>query len=294
VTFENFITQAWSEHAECPAVVAEKLVGAIDMIESVDQVPPLVQLITHIYGDHLGQWEDGLKLLAEISKQDGVRANTETEMSIRRARAVFLTAADALDTLEEFSLSDQIRIFAGAAGALCSQGNYDRGSRFLKIALSKVKANLPKGDPAYRAVAVTANNLASSLAEKVDRSNDETELMLMAATAGRTYWEIAGTWLEVERAECRLATVHLAAGQLDTALQHAQMALEICETHRAPPDEIFWAYEAIARIEFARGNRDSQAFKRAEELIERMGPESRTWCEPSFKKLQTILGNQPS
>jgi hypothetical protein len=42
--------------------------------------------------------------------------------------------------------------------------------------------------------------------------------MIFAAKTTRKYWEIAGTWLEIERAEYRLAMTYLAAGDLNVAL----------------------------------------------------------------------------
>ena len=63
-----------------------------------------------------------------------------------------------------------------------------------------------------RALAVAANNLASSLEERSTRSAGERELMILAAQTARHYWGRAGGWLETERAEYRLAMSWVQAG----------------------------------------------------------------------------------
>ncbi len=289
MTFENFVTQAWSEHAANPVAVAERMYSAIDLIESPDQVPPLAQLVTHIFGEHLGQWEDGIQLLKEIQAQEHVCGDQEAEVAIRRAVATLQVAGDTLDSVEEFSLSDQIRIFASASSALAGQGYFDRGSRFFRIALTKVSGKLKAGDPAYRVMAATANSMACNLEEKRERTADEIDLMIMAAEASRTYWEKAGTWLEVERAEYRMAMSFLKADEPDLALQHAHACLEICASHRASPDEFFWAYEAIARVEYARSNLAAydEALRQAEQLIVKAGQGQHSWAE-SLQKLKDL------
>lgn len=65
--------------------------------------------------------------------------------------------------------------------------------------------------PAFRALAVTGNNLACTLEEKNHRSLQETELMILASRTARKYWELAGGWLEISRAEYRLAMNYLQA-----------------------------------------------------------------------------------
>ena len=104
-----------------------------------------------------------------------------------------------------------------------------------------------KGDPAARTLAITGNNLAADLEEKSDRSDGETKLMLKAAEIGRRYWEVSGTWVEVERAEYRLAISHLKAGDPKQALVHADNCLQICRDRQSSLFEQFFAHEARTR-----------------------------------------------
>ena len=73
--------------------------------------------------------------------------------------------------------------------------------------------------------------------------------MLLAAHTGRKYWQIAGTWLEIERAEYRLAQSYFKARDLINSIKHANLCLTICETNNAGALEFFFAYESIALVE---------------------------------------------
>ena len=99
-----------------------------------------------------------------------------------------------------------------------------------------------------RAMAVAGHNLAASLEEKSVLSADEIALMLMAAKASRTYWERAGTWLQVERAEYQLATTFLKSGDLVQAEFHARECGRVVTENNAPALEQFFAAEALARV----------------------------------------------
>jgi hypothetical protein len=75
--------------------------------------------------------------------------------------------------------------------------------------------------------ATGGNNLAVSLEGRSPRSAYETQGMLMAAEGALQYWKQAGTWLEEERAEYRLARSRLQAGETAAAVQSAG-----CESDR--------------------------------------------------------------
>jgi hypothetical protein len=78
---------------------------------------------------------------------------------------------------------------------------------------------------AQRALAAAGNNLAAGLEEKPDRDAAGTAGMVAAAQAGVECWRRAGTWLEHERAEYRLARSLLAAGQAADAAMAALQGL---------------------------------------------------------------------
>ena len=61
--------------------------------------------------------------------------------------------------------------------------------------------------------------------------------MIVAAEAALRYWKQAGTWLEEERAEYRLAKSLLIAGRAVDAVASARRCLAVCERHEAPAFE---------------------------------------------------------
>jgi hypothetical protein len=113
------------------------------------------------------------------------------------------------------------------------------------------------------------------------------DLMILAAQVGRKYWEIAGSWLEVERAEYRLSQTYLKANNFAKALEHAQTCLEVAQENNAPALELFFGYEALAQVEKVRNNPlgFAKAVELAKEHFEKLSPDDRLWCGESFNQL---------
>lgn len=288
MTFEDFINQAWADHGSDPASVAARLPQGVSLIVSNEQIPTLIHLAVHVYGEHQGQWDLGMSFIKVLSRLGSYLPGTESENAINRALATLEVARGPQTDLRDFSISDQIRICATAAAALCGQGQIARASELFVLARQKANEGLHPSDPANRALAVTGNNLAASLEEKPSRSSQEITLMQLAAHTARMFWEIAGTWLHVERAESRLAMTYLKSGDLIQAMEHAEACLSIVQKNGGAQEEYFFAYETRAQIERAR--RDKGNFEKyralAQEALNRVQDESiRPWCQQSFEAL---------
>ena len=61
--------------------------------------------------------------------------------------------------------------------------------------------------------------------------------MIVAAEGGLKYWKLAGTWLEEERAEYRLARSLLQAGRPHAAIASATRCIDVCTSNAAPAIE---------------------------------------------------------
>jgi tetratricopeptide (TPR) repeat protein len=290
-TFDEFLNLAWNDHANKTAEVADRLLGAHALIELPEQIPRLAQLVTHVYGEHLGEWEKGIEILLKIKTIPLVANGSGSESiglaAITRSIAVLEIACGRKTNVDDLTLSDQVRVLATAASALSEQKDSDRAHRYFRDALGKAQLGLQKEDPANRALAVTGNNLACALEEKNSRSVSESDFMILSAQTARKYWEIAGTWMEVERAEYRLSQTYLKAGDFVKSLEHAQDCLEIAIANDAPPIELFFGYEALALAERAKGN--VLGFQKAMEHIrlnfDKLSAEDKTWCEATLKRL---------
>ncbi|MEK7355718.1 MAG: hypothetical protein AAB250_04685 [Bdellovibrionota bacterium] len=287
MTFDEFLKQAWTDHATDAVAVATRLNDGLQLVSAGEQIPQMASLVTHVLGEHLGRWDDAVGTLKRLRGVRSFETGSEAEKSIARSIASMEVAAGQRESLDELSTSDQIRVLAVAASALSSQKRTDEARLSFSRAIELAQSGLAKEDPANRALAVTGNILACELEEKPTRSKSETELMILAAQTGRKFWEIAGTWVQIERAEYRLSQSYLKAGDLIRALKHAQLVLEISTANDLPALEFFFGYEALALVETARAN--PIGFKTAADQMriqfELLNDDDKKWCKASLEKL---------
>ncbi len=277
MSFTTYLNKAWSEHAANPEAVSKQFLVSLSLVSESSHILQLTQLITHVMGgDHLAKYADGVRLLESL---DRLELNSiESKTALKRAKAILQYSADPDFNILDFSGSEQIRIAAAAGSALIGQGKIIEASRELQKALLLAKS-LPTDDPANRSLAITGNNIATALEEKTPLMPAEKELMLLAANTGHKYWKISGTWLEVERAEYRLANSHMKALNIDEALKHGRRCLQICEENKAHALEFFFAYEALAMTK-----KVPEAVEKMEEYFLLLNEEDRVWCKSSLDK----------
>jgi hypothetical protein len=290
VDFKTFLAKAWQEHADDTRAVADRLGDALALIDSEAQIPELANLANHVFGAHLGAWHEGLGLLERLSSLPTFIADGPSGAALRRSTSSLLLAAQLEDTRAALSPSDCIRVGAMTAATLAERDT-KRAMSLFEEALAQMRvAQLPENDPANRALAVTGNNLASVLEEKATRTAAERELMILAAQTGRHYWEIAGTWLETERAEYRLAMTWLQAGDADRARHHAQACLTIVAANEGRALERFFGFEALALAEHKAGNPVAlaDAVAAARITFEQIDASDRTWCAETLEKLDAL------
>jgi hypothetical protein len=292
--FDTFLDQAWSEHAtDSPAVAKRLNKQALALVAQEAQVLRLTHLAHHVLGEHLARWQDGLLFLQQLATLPlvaGASDNT-TAMSLHRYQASLRLAGGLADERGDFTPSERIRITAMAAASL---GTHDtaRANVLLDDALAQAEAAaLPDKDPAHRLLAVSGNGIAGTLEEKAGRSNEERALMLRAAQVARQFWARAGTWLETERAEYRLAMSWTQAGDWVQARQHAQNCLEIVHANGSVPLEVFFGWEALGAVERAAGHATghAQALAHAQAAFAQLAEGDRAWCQASLDKLLPAL-----
>lgn len=285
--FDTYLNNAWNEHAADAEKVAHNFSTGIQLIEKNEQISAMAQLMSHVYGNHLGRWDQGVAQLQDLRKLPWFQAGTETDKTLQRLTATLNLASGGLQNVDDLSVSDQIRVNTNAAAALSEQKDISKATHFFKSALNLADRGLAKEDPANKALAITGNNLACTFEELPERTNDENELMILAAKTARRYWEIAGTSLEVGRAEYRLAMSYMKANDFENALHHAQTCVQVCENEGGIPFEIFFAYEALALVEKARGNEQGfhQAVAQVKANFEKLSVEDKSWCKDVLNKL---------
>ncbi|MGZ3701357.1 MAG: hypothetical protein ACXWSD_06225 [Bdellovibrionota bacterium] len=286
MTFEEFHSAAWNDHATDAAGVSKRLPGALALLVKREQVPLLAKLIVHVDGEHCGNWALGLERLKALAD-----LNLGEAESVERARVVLELAGGKEDAANKLVGSDRIRVLSVAAAALVGQNQIQRGAALFRKAARAAESGLDEKDPAHRELAVAGNNLASVLEERPRRTPEEDALMILAAQTGRRHWEFAGTWVHVARAEYRLAMTHIQAGLADQAAKHAEASLEVLAAHDGGPLDVFFALEALSLAERAKGQLEAFAkhVARGEEVFSRLSADDQAWAKPTLEKLKNLV-----
>jgi tetratricopeptide (TPR) repeat protein len=285
--FVTYHSKAWQDHAAEASRVASDFPTGLGLAKTADDLTKMAGLVTHVAGEHLAKWQMGIDTLKGIRKHTAYSQDSELEKAIVRSIAALEVGSGQEVDHDTFSQSDLIRVLAVASSAL-SERDTQRATSLLNQALDLAQRGLEQADPANRALAVTGNNLAAALEEKPNRTAQETELMIFAAHAGRKFWQIAGTWVEVMRAEYRLSMSYLKANRLQDAFLHVQTSIEFGQENGALPIDLFFGFEALALVERAKGNviGHQAAVEKAEEYFGKMIPENQTWCKAYLDKIR--------
>lgn len=287
MSFDAFIESAWNDHGDRPQEVADRLTTSLSIIETPEQIPPIAQLLTHVFGEHLGQWNEGLAALESLRSLAAFDHSPAVIAALDRGVAVLRYAGGNSEALTLLSLEDRVSVLATVSSAFVGRQAFKQAIAAYSEALQLEHRGLPSGSTAIRALAVGGNNLAAALEEKNDRDASETAGMIVAAEGGLKYWRQAGTWLEEERAEYRLARSLLQARNSEAAIQSARRCIKVCQANDAPAFEQFFGYAALALAQRAAG--DVAGFEasraHARTLLELVPEAERQWCESDLAEL---------
>ncbi len=288
--FDSFLDQAWNDHATQPVAVAARLrPEGLPLVQTDEQVAQFAFLAQHVQGLHLGQWSEGLALQQALAALPAVAADGSTAQALQRHRTALRLAAGEPGVLPADTPPAERARFDAQVGALLTFTDAPRASALLLQAEAACAA-LPGADPAVRALAVNANNTAGHLHDETTLSPAQVALMLQAAHQARRAWARAGTWLEVERADYRLALSCARAGATDEARAHAQACLAAVQAQDppAPALEFFFAWEALARVAAATGDeaRRATAVAAAAAAFPQLSEADQGWCAAVLRALQ--------
>lgn len=303
MTFEEFSSRGWREHGTEAEAVWNGLPEGLELADTPARIFSLAHLAAHVAGDHLGRWDDGIAFLDRLAALPSFDPATLEGKGLRRLQGVLHYCAGRPEAAEErLALAQpggaippqsvRVRMLAAAASALASNHRIADATRALDEALRLAEYGPNREDPAGRDLAVAGNNLACELEERAELTPPETAFMLRAAEVGRRFWEIAGGWLQVERAEYRLAMSHLRAGLMPQALAHAQECLRVVSENGSEAGEVFFAHEALAKVRHALGQHEAARADRraaAAALPKITDDGFRSYCEGELEKLGELL-----
>ncbi len=280
---DSFLAQAWNDHADDAATVATRLPQGLALVQDDDGVMRLAALAHHVLGEHLGRWQQGLAFLAQLAAR--AVHGAAGAASITRCQASLRLCAGLTDERGAMSASDQCRV---ATMAACNLAGIDSAQSAMLLEDAVARAGvLPDADPAVRALAANSNGIAATLHDLGTLAPAQRALMIRAAQVARVQWERAGSWLEVERAEYRLALSWLTAGEPAQALQHARTCDAIVRENGAQPLEVFFAAEVLCLPARALGDgaTAAAALATAREAFDALPPDDQAWCRATLQKL---------
>ena len=286
MNFDQMIEQAWDDHADHTLAVADRLAAAAPTIAAQAHFAPFARIVTHVYGEHLGECERGVALLTSLRKLPTYSDAPEVGGIVTRSVAALRFVGGDAGAAATLGLEDRASALAAAASALTARGEFRRALDAYGEAV-RLAPTLPAGSAAFRALAIGGNNLSAALEDKDGRSASETEGMIAAARGGLAFWRMSGTWLEEERALYRLARSLLSAGQASEAALCAQQCIEVCERNDAPAFERFFASAVLARAlrEDSRVAEYRQVRNEALDWFDAVPDDEREWCESDLAEL---------
>jgi len=287
MTFAAFLEAAWNDHGDRPQEVADRLATSLSVIEAPENIPPFARLVTHVFGEHLGQWHRGTELLESLRGLPAFDGSATVSGALVRSVATLRFVGGESSVLESLSTETRVEVLGTAASAFAGRKEFGRAIAAYMEALQLAHTGLPSKSPAIRALAVGGNNLAAALEEKTDRDDAETEGMIVAANGGLRYWKEAGTWLEEERALYRLARSHLQAGNPAAAIQSAWECVEVCKQNNAPAFEQFCGYAVLALAQRDAGDADlfEESRKQAMAIFEQLPDNEKMSCKSEVDEL---------
>ena len=205
--FAVFLETAWNDHGDRPQEVADRLLASLSLVEAPDK--------------RSRRSRDWQHTFSASTSANGITVSSSWNRCAACPRSIGSAAVDSALTrsVANVALRERRGFHFGDAhrgnprrgagnGRFCFRGApgiQPRRCRATRRPFALRMPGLPAKAPAIRALAVGGNNLAAALEEKADRDAAETEAMVAAANGALRYWKEAGTWLEEERAEYRLA-----------------------------------------------------------------------------------------
>jgi tetratricopeptide (TPR) repeat protein len=287
LTFDAFLKSAWNDHGDRPQEVADRLAASILLVEAPEHILPFTRLVTHVFGEHLGQWRRGIDLLESMRGLLAFNGSPAASDALSRGVATLSYAGGDSSALASLVSEDRVCVLAAASSIFAAQNEFKKALAAYTEALQLANPGLPLESPALRAIAIGGNNLAAALENKTDRDTFETDGMVVAANGALKYWKLAGTWLEEERAEYRLTRSLLQADEPLAAIQSAERCIDICKQNNASAFEQFFGYAVLALAQRRAGNIESFEASRkcALDLFERVPQDEKPPCESEVKEL---------
>lgn len=181
MNFKQYLNEIESEILENPRKVADELKQNFNLMESADDVMEMARLIVQVCGERLGDWTKGIELLRKLKNN----ATIKDQAAMKRYAGTLELGNNPNSSVDHFSPSDQVRVYAATALALFNLGGLKNTEKFLKRSMEITSAQLGKEDPANDELIKAVGTIARALDKKAVRNAVEDELMKVADSIGR-------------------------------------------------------------------------------------------------------------
>lgn len=280
-TLAAWLRAAWDRHDREPEALSAELAARAATVPDDGDGAETVRLARHVMLAHRADAAGLEALLAALPTGRHPALAAQVERTRWALAALQGEPAPALPEAVAWGLMGEVAQAEVVRGAL-------DGARHRLFGV-EAAARAHPDEPARRAFAASANNLALAL-RSGPRSPAHDALMLDVAALARRAWACAGTWLHVERADYQLARCHAVAGRGREAVAFAEACLAACEANDADAVERFFAHEALAHARRAAGD-GAQAARHRERMQDLLAQvddaDMRAFCVSTLAALPT-------
>ena len=286
MNFDQFIETAWNDHADQPQEVADRLAVALPMVVAAEHVAPFARIVTHVYGEHLGEWQGGIALLEALRRTQAVTDAPTTNAAVTRGVATLRYAGGDVAAIAPLSAEDRAAVLATASSALAGRAG-------LRARAQRLRRSGAARRQAAQGIACVSR-ACRHRQQPVDGAREAHRPRCRAdgghAGGGPRRPHVLATCRHVARGRaCAVpaGAKPLAAGQPAEAVESAKQCAEVCMAHDAPAFERFFAYAVLARALRDDGREVDYADMREEALawFERVPEDERQWCESDLAEL---------
>ena len=174
MNFKEYVTHVKAIHHQEPAKVIAEFKDNLGLMETEEDVMTMTELIVHVCAQ-MGEWEKGIELLRKIKNN----AKINDKKAMNRYVAILDLGNNPNYSIEKFSTSDQVLIYAPVSAALVGLGGFKNADKLLMKA-SELAGTLQSDDPAIKTLVYLAGYMAKSLNAKADKNETEKMFILKA------------------------------------------------------------------------------------------------------------------
>lgn len=285
MNFKTYIDTAWMKHDKSTTEVVSSYPEGIELSKTEDDVLAIARLVSHVATEHNFSFEIAISTIEKLLVLSHVNSPQAKATLGRILVTLKFTSGQAVD-VSKLTVSDRTIVFITAAASNLLQNHFEKTVSLLNNAIAASHSLSDLKDPAYRTLAMLTNNMAATLGDRTQLNEVEKELLIELAQYARTFWEKAGTWLQVERAEYYLSKYFRKIQNYQKSEHHALLCLHICEKENAEPLEYFFAHEALA-LTFRESGSELQYQRHLEMMkkyFEKCQASDQSWMQDSLDK----------